>query len=257
MTALDGWTVVVTRPAAQSARMLASLEAAGARTLRWPTISIEPLALDADARERWSPERYDCVIYTSANAVELAAKLWPRPRGARVAAIGQATARALQANGIEVRTTPGSGSGSEALLATMAFTSVQGQRILIVRGRGGRELLRDTLAARGADVTIAELYVRRALRPDAASLERLRAAIASAPRLAVTVTSVDILAALLEPLPADLRGTVERALLVVPAERIAVAARDRRWSGPVVVAASAEDEVMTAALLDAADRGTP
>jgi uroporphyrinogen-III synthase len=195
------------------------------------------------------------VIYTSVNAVELAAGLWPRPRRARVAAVGQATVRALEARGIQAQMAPNSGSGSESLLATTPLANIQGQRILIVRGLGGRELLRDTLTARGAEVTIAEIYERRALQPDAASLERLRVTVESAPRLAVTATSVAILTALLVPLTAAVRDAVVRAWLVVPSERIADAAREQRWHGPIVVAASAEDDVMLAALLDAVESG--
>jgi uroporphyrinogen-III synthase len=249
MTDLDGWTVVVTRPAAQSAHLLARLQDAGACVLGWPTIRIEPLTVDSADRERWSPDRYDCVIYTSANAVELAAEHWPRPMSARVAAIGQATARSLRARGIGVQSTPTDGAGSEALLATTLLTNVRGQRLLIVRGRSGRELLRDTLVARGAEVVVAELYVRRVVRPDAAALDELRSALAAA-RVAVVVTSVDVLTAMLEPLPAELRSALARATLVVPSERVAAAAREHRWEGQVVTAASAEDDVMVAALRD-------
>ena len=67
---LAGVVVVVTRPAAQAARFAAMTEAAGARPLLFPTIAIEPVALDAAARERLVPDRYDWTVYTSANAVE-------------------------------------------------------------------------------------------------------------------------------------------------------------------------------------------
>jgi hypothetical protein len=47
--------------------------------------------------------------------------------------------------------------------------SVAGQHFLIFRGQGGRELLRETLQARGAKVTVMELY-RREL-PTAAAMQ--------------------------------------------------------------------------------------
>jgi len=146
---LDGWTVVVTRPAHQSAGLVSQLEAVGAHVFAWPTLTIEALPVDADRRERWSPDRHDWLVYTSSNAVESALRLWPRPQTARVAAIGRATARALRARGVEIDVTPPTGADSEALLATPAFIGVQGRRILILAGRGGRETLRRVLASRG------------------------------------------------------------------------------------------------------------
>jgi uroporphyrinogen-III synthase len=58
---------------------------------------------------------------------------------------------------------------SEGLLALPVLQDVEGQHFLIFRGQGGRELLRETLQARGAKVTVMELY-RREL-PTAAAMQ--------------------------------------------------------------------------------------
>jgi uroporphyrinogen-III synthase len=249
MTALDGWTVIVTRPAHQAAGLVTRLESAGAHVVAWPTLTIEPVAIDDAQRERWSGGRHDWLIYTSANAVEHASRLWPRPQHARVAAIGRATARALRTRGIDVDVTPESGADSEALLATTAFSTVQGQRVLIITGQGGRDTLRDVLASRGADVTVAELYARRPIVPTPDALQSLDRALRSA-RVVVTATSVDVFAALLQALPAALRQAVVRNVLLVAGERVASAARVSGWQGALVIADSAEDDNLVAALAD-------
>ena len=248
MTMLGGWTVVVTRPAHQAAGLVSQLEAAGAHVLAWPTLTIEALTVDDEQRERWSPDRHDWLIYTSTNAVEHALRLWPRPQTARVAAIGRATARALRARGVDVDVTPPSGADSEALLATPAFIGVQGRRILILTGQSGRPTLRRVLASRGADVSVAELYVRQPVVPAPERLTELDREL-SAPQVVVMATSVDVFEALVQPLPLELQQRLMGKVLLVPGERVAAAALAAGCHGPVVVADSAEDDVMVAALI--------
>jgi uroporphyrinogen-III synthase len=55
---------------------------------------------------------------------------------------------------------PAAGADSEALLAMPQLADMAGKRILIFRGEGGRELLGDALAARGASVAFAQCYRR-------------------------------------------------------------------------------------------------
>ena len=198
-------------------------------------------------RERWSPDRHDWLIYTSTNAVEHALRLWPRPQTARVAAIGRATARALRARGVDVDVTPPSGADSEALLATPAFIGVQGRRILILTGQGGRATLlrRAGVARRGCassrSFTCAGPWCQH--RSGSTELDRELAA----PQVVVMATSVDVFEALLRATAAGAAAAAMGKVLLVPGERVAAAARAAGWQGPVVVADSAEDDVMVAA----------
>jgi uroporphyrinogen-III synthase len=77
-----------------------------------------------------------------------------------VGAVGRATAAALHAAGIPPQLVPAAGFDSESLLALPELTGVAGKRVLIVRGEGGRALLGETLAVRGAEVHFAEVYRR-------------------------------------------------------------------------------------------------
>jgi uroporphyrinogen-III synthase len=245
--ALEGFTVVVTRPARQAGPFVAMLRDAGADPILLPTIEIEPIELDAASRAALAPDDFDWTVYTSANAVECSLQQLPRPARTRVAAIGHATARALGEQGIRVDAVPQAASDSEGLLALGAFTDLRGQRVLIVKGAGGRTLLRAELARRGADVVLCEVYRRRPAAADPAALEALQKA-SGHTRLIVVVTSGEVLSALLEATPDGRLPKLRDSTLLVPGERVAASARSLGWRGPLVVAPSAEDGVMFATL---------
>lgn len=253
-TPLAGLTVVVTRPDRQAGPLMRLLREAGAAAVAFPTLVIDPIELDTAARERCTPDAHDWVIFTSANAVDCAFAQLPRPRRARVAAVGRATSRALQDAGVEVLAMPATVSDSESLLALRELTDVRGLRILILKGLGGRDKLRDTLAARGAEVTLGEVYRRKVAEPGAAALEELRRA-CSADCTVVLVTSVEVLDALLELAPDASCPRLKGMPLLLPGERVAGAARERGWRGPVIVSPSAEDATMVDALVHALGAG--
>jgi uroporphyrinogen-III synthase len=134
--ALEGLTVVVTRPARQAGPFVAMLREAGADPILLPAIEIEPIELDAASRAKLVPDDFDWTVYTSANAVQWSVQQLPRPARTHVAAIGHATARALDEHGVRVDAVPQGASESEGLLALGSFADLRGQRILIVKGAG-------------------------------------------------------------------------------------------------------------------------
>ncbi len=164
---LAGVGVLVTRPAHQAEPLCTLVADAGGTPIRFPAIDIapptDPRAADAviDALER-----FDLAIFISANAVErgVAAVRTRRswPPGLVTASIGAATARALVERGLAPALRPEQRFDSEALLEHPALGDMRGKRVVIFRGEGGRELLAETLRARGAEVAYAEVY-RRAL----------------------------------------------------------------------------------------------
>lgn len=247
--ALRGRGILVTRPAHQAEPLCKLLEAVGARALRFPVIEIQPVenpsALQAQL-QRLSD--YDTAIFISANAVEQALVLMPPqnwPAQVKIAAVGSATTRRLEEHGLVVNSCPSSGFTSEALLALPEFQQPQGRRILILRGEGGREQLRDTLMARGAQVDYLELYRRVTASSDPGPLlAQWQAGMLDA----VLITSAESLRSL-----QAIIGTLGMQLLcstciVVAHARIRDLAKSQGHSGAVVVAADATDAAMLEAL---------
>lgn len=176
--ALAGRRVVVTRPAGQTAHLAALIRAAGGEPVLFPALEI----LDAENLQPLAAlverlEAFDLAIFVSANAVDKALALvqarraWPA--GLRVATVGRGSERALERHGFAAVIAPGERFDSEALLALPELKDVAGKRVVIFRGDGGRELLGDTLAARGATVDYITCYRRGKPEIDATPLLKL------------------------------------------------------------------------------------
>lgn len=255
---LAGLAVIVTRPARQAERFMALLRDHGATAIAFPTLAIEPVALDEAQRRAGALDAFDWVIYTSANAVEQSIPQLGLPGKSRVGAIGRATARSLADAGITVHAVPqpGSASDSEGLLAHPGLAGPSGRRILIVKGVGGRDLLAAMLKARGAEVSAAEVYRRVRPAPSGHALDELRRA-NEAGAVVAMVTSSEVLQSLLEMAPGERYPWLRDAPLLLPGDRVAAEARRLKWRGPLLVAGSAEDETMLAALQSWAARHGP
>jgi uroporphyrinogen-III synthase len=162
--------IIITKPVGQGESLKERLEAKGARVLHFPSTEILPITNAADLPLSLEQlERYHYAIFISPNAVEYAAQftdLAALPPKLKVAAIGPGSARALTERGRKPDILPRDGANSEALLRLKALNAVDGKRVLIVRGQGGRELLAETLEERGADVDYAEVYRRVAPKLD-------------------------------------------------------------------------------------------
>ena len=91
--------------------------------------------------------RADAVFWVSPTAVETAAPYVDFSDDLKVqVAVGQASGRALQRCGAKNVSVPQEGNDSEAVLRLPVWDTLpQGARILIVRGRGGRDFLAESL----------------------------------------------------------------------------------------------------------------
>ena len=117
-----------------------------------------------DCAETVLNKSYDHIIAVSTHAVEYTDQAllgnWPKTH---YVAVGKATKRSLEKCVNERVSTPKVAFNSEGLLDLAVFQNVNKQKILILRGKGGREFLADTLKSRGAEVTYFQPYQRVAV----------------------------------------------------------------------------------------------
>src|ERR1700675_2825418 len=110
MPALHGVGVLVTRPEQQAMPLCRLLESQGASTLRLPALEIRAVGNRREtAAQLGALDNFDVIIFTSANAVRFGASLLDQKRDLTLAAIGPATARALNKAGYRAGVQPPSG----------------------------------------------------------------------------------------------------------------------------------------------------
>lgn len=162
---LAGVTVLVTRAKEQAPALGDPLSALGADVVITPAIRF------ADPSD-WKPldralERagsYAWAIFTSGNGVEAVARrlaslglTWTVFDGVRLAAIGPATAAALEEKGMTVTVVPEIFQ-AEGILDALGGEPLEGARILLARAEKAREILPEELRRRGAVVDVAPAY---------------------------------------------------------------------------------------------------
>jgi uroporphyrinogen-III synthase len=250
MTSLRGVGVLVTRPELQVMPLCRLLEAQGAVAVRFPAMKIEPLGNRHELILRLGKlDTFDLVIFTSANAVRFGASLLAQEHGLTLAAMGPATARALQRSGYDVSIMPSRSFDSENLLEHPKLERLARQRVLLIKGSGGREYLQQQLTERGAQVVIADVYKRGPATPTAADLEGLEATVKAGTIHVITATSLEIAANLLELATPTLRNGFNHLHWVVPGTRVARGVRELGVAAPLLEADSADDQDLVAAIV--------
>jgi len=161
--------VLLTRPVGQVETLASAIALQGGETLCLPLLSILPVQ-ERDDIERVKArilalDAFDIAIFISTNAAHLGLEwienYWPQlPTGLEAYAVGPGTAAVLRQHPWPVHCAD-TGVTSEDLLALPGLQHVQGKRIALFRGKGGRELLAETLRERGAQVDYIELYARQ------------------------------------------------------------------------------------------------
>ena len=264
---LAGLNIVVTRPREQAAQLAQRIAQDGGKVILFPLLEISPAADPQPLRALLARlHEFNLAIFISPNAVRYGmeavhATLSPSPspaggRGVRdssgegkvsalptalkIATVGQGSAKALRELGVKEIIAPQDRFDSEALLMLPELQQVAGWRVVIFRGDGGRELLGDTLKARGATVEYAECYQRAKPQQNAAAL------LAADPH-AITVTSSEALGYLWDMLDEPGRTRLSSVPLFVPHARIAEAAQRLGWRE--VVATAGGDDGIVAGLI--------
>jgi uroporphyrinogen-III synthase len=150
--------ILITRPRGQQARFLSSCLSLGVDAVHWPCIIIDAVH-DNNVAAKLS-NITQAVLFTSTNAVHRAHQIRPFPwPDAQVYAIGAASARALAELKQSVVAAPRAPYNSESTLALLLETDLTS--LLIIKGRGGRTLIQDTLVNHGWKVTSLDVYQRR------------------------------------------------------------------------------------------------
>lgn len=242
-------TLLVTRPAQQAAELVGLLAERGIDAISVPTVEIAPApaggALD-DAILSLDDAAW--LVITSVNgAAALVARLTALGRALPVdllvAAVGPATAAALQAGGVRVDHVP---SRYRTVAIAEGLGDLAGRRVVLARADAATRDLRDALVERGA--VVEEVVAYHTVEGPASSRDTIRSALAQ--RLdGVTFTSGSTVRGLhaLLSLPEALRATALPAYCIGP-----VTARVARRAGfavPVVA-----DRHTAAALADAIHR---
>jgi uroporphyrinogen-III synthase len=246
---LQGLGVLVTRPADAAARLGEAIEAAHGRPILFPTVEIAgPADPDTVREQLMQAGGYDLLIFVSRNAVAYGFDLLPDtlPADQQIAAVGASTAAALEDCGLEPTLVP-ERFDSEGLLALPPLADMSGRRVLILRGNGGRELLADTLRARGAAVDYAEVYRRLIPQRSAANLIKGWDNWIDV----VVVTSGEILDNLMQMLGEEGIARLRQTPLVVVSERVAAQAREHGCR-QLHLAANATDQALLSALCELA-----
>ena len=178
MRQLSGIRIAVTRPAAQSAELVALLRAAEADVVICPLIRIEP-RVDAEAFRRVLRNfgEYSWLVFTSANGVDQFIRLMAEAAtpitGQQIACVGPATAAAAERHGLVTDAIPQEFTGGAVARMLAGRGSVVGKRILIARAAGGGEALPRELRRAGAVVDDLELYRSVADEQGAGRLQQL------------------------------------------------------------------------------------
>ena len=225
---MNGWRLLLTRPADESAALSQELAQKGIFSSSLPLLEIEPIpASDTMRQVIEALARYCAIIVVSKPAARIAVQLLKQygqqAAGSKWFSVGAATAQILDHHGLNVSFPP-EGDDSEALLQLAALreaVSRPDSRVLIMRGEGGREFIADCLRGQGATVDYLPLYRRG--QPDYPATALL-AQLDGQQLNAVLVSSGEGFARLRQ-LAADDWPQVARRVMFVPSARVAEQAR--------------------------------
>ena len=253
--------VLVTRPAAQAKVMIELLREHGFEVQHQPCLMIapiEPHSKDGLQSKQWAMDldTFDHVIVISTNAaqywLDLVQDYWPQwPVGVQWWAMGETTQAQLVAAGIDAGR-PNTGDTSEALLADLLPQIKSHDKVLIVRGCGGRETLSDVLVAAGAKVDYAQCYQRKV--PNISS-EQLLSVDEFAPQVVIlqsgeTLVNFDLL------LSGQDWCNKHHTVLVLPSTRVAEQAKALGYD-VLITSSSASNQAMCDTLLQKIQKYAP
>lgn len=258
------YCVVITRPLAQASSWAQQLAAQGFATAILNLLEIVPVSSEEKTRAIKNKildfDLYQKAIFVSQNAVDFGMQwldeYWPQlPVGIDYFAVGATTAKKLADYDVVVTDLAISGNGgmtSEDLLRAPGLQHVDGEKIIIFRGCGGRGHMAEELRKRGAWVEYCELYERRLPAQANEQLNKLCENIAQVQQHYVLSVhsgeSLENLRALINEYPIQYQEQLRALPLLVPSQRIAAAAQTAGFNN-TICAENATDPAMTDALV--------
>lgn len=241
---LCGQRIWVTRPANQAARLMQLLSAAGAAPLALPLLEIAPARDPAQVKTVLANlVRFDLAIFVSPTALDmtLASMDAPWPAALPIAVIGPGSLRLARQHGFGQIISPPTQFDSEGLLALPELQRMAGRRVLILRGDGGRDVLPAGLAARGAEVTLLNVYRRQ---PPALNANALASELGDGCD-GIIISSSEAAQHLFDLAGADLRTQLQSRLFFAPHPRIADTLRTLGVSN-ILATATGDDGILAA-----------
>lgn len=252
-TSLSNKRILVTRPKELATSLCELISNSGGEAISFPTIEIKPIANSKAGLTHFNNiNAYDSVIFVSRNAVKLAFDFYLPNKSqlekANVFAIGAGTAEELRQRGILDVSHAGKEADTEALLdkSGLQAENIQGKKLLIVRGVGGRELLAKTLSERGAKLDYTELYQRAMPQYEANEIKKIwQNGILDV----IITTSGDGLKNLITLTIDEDRKTLFKTPLVVMSKRVCSLAKEKGFISRIEVATEKNDKGLFAAAL--------
>ena len=147
--------VLLTRPLSQTTNLQSLLDDSDLDYVLFPALEINKV------NAVLTNQRYDVIIFISVNAViyseEYFSQLFVEPL--KVFAVGPTTAKKLTDKGVKVEAYPLENASSQELLAMPECGELTDKKILIVRGKGGSQTLKNSLKEMN-QVDYLEVYKR-------------------------------------------------------------------------------------------------
>lgn len=227
--------VLVTRPEGQNQPLMRELTEQGYQAIALPLLTILPFneqqhasACEHIIEQVKNLAAYQHVVFVSTNAVHTAFH-WIKqyhqqlPNNIRWYPIGTATAEAL-AQYVATVEQAGVDMDSETLLLNPNLENIVGDKVLIFRGQGGRDFLRNNLQSRGATVDFCEIYQRQFIRYPKGKLQQI---VADGVDLLLATSTQTIQAMLEQAIIDEVMQDLLAICLIVPGQRVAKYAQEQ------------------------------
>ncbi|HXP00422.1 MAG TPA: uroporphyrinogen-III synthase [Luteibacter sp.] len=238
-------TVVITRPAGTAGPLARRVRKLGGIPVSIPGLSLrateDASAVDAALRRALDG---DVLVFTSPAAVRFAADVLPLATRATVIAVGRGTARALKTAKVPDAHFPESSQNSEGVLGLPELAVVAGKRVALVGAPGGRGLIREQLALRGAVIDDIHVYHRVAPRIDRRHIDPL---LKLSRRSAVLLSSAEALDHLRRALIAPAWRKLVQAVAVVSSDRLRDIAMEAGFERVAVARSALPTDLLEAA----------